>query len=281
MKLTDTIKTIELGKIILTKRLRPVDADAVNALAESIAQVGMMQPIVVAKSDDTDEYTLIAGRHRYAAARKLKHETIKCVVRTVASKDEALVLEIDENMRRKALSPAEEAQQLKLRTEVWNRIAEASGVKLTGKGKKSAGMSVREVAKKTGKGKDTIARGIKRGKELANELDDVAGTSLDKGDELDALVKVKKKNKAKAAELVAEAKSGKKVSAKKTLKKVEEEVAETAGPKAKAKLDAKRLEATLKDFAAMFQRHKDTMDGTRGIAKLRNAFIEYCDANDA
>jgi ParB family chromosome partitioning protein len=278
MKIEGTIKTIPVSQIIVGKRLRPVDADAVKALAESIAQVGLMQPIVVAKTEDADEFTLIAGRHRLAAVKKVGHEEIKCVVRTVASRDEAQVLEIDENLSRKELTAAEEASQLKLRVALWEKIAAASGKKLTGKGKTEAKMSTRELAKKTGKSKDTIARGLKRAKVLGDDLDDVAGTSLDKGEELDALVKVKKADRGKAKQLIAEAKSGKKVSAKSTAKEVAKEQAKAKGSKAVKALDDKALKAGVRDVASAMQRHKDLVGDERWSA-LCDLFAGWCDEN--
>lgn len=277
MKLTHTEKTIPVSQIITGgKRLRPVDPDAVKGLAESIAQVGLMQPIVVAKTDDADEFALIAGRHRLAAVKKLGHESIRCVVRTVANRDEAQLLEIDENLSRKNLSAAEEASQIKLRKELWDRIAEASGAKSEKKrGKTEKGMSVRELAKKTGKSKDQIARGLKRAKVLGDDLDDVRGTALDKGQELDALVKVKAKDKAKAKQIIQDAKAGKKVSARKALKDVEREKAKANGPKAEKRLADKELSAMLRDIGAAFQRHKSVKD--ERADELREMFAEFCD----
>lgn len=275
MKLTDTTKKIEVGQIIVGKRLRPVDTEAVADLAASIAQVGLIQPIVVAKTEDANEYTLIAGRHRLAAVKKLKWETVQCVVRTVANRDEAQMLEIDENLSRKELSAAEEAAQIKLRKDLWERIAAASGKNLSGKGKQKAEMSTRELAKKTGKSKDTIARGLKRGKELADDLEDITGTSLDKGEELDALVKVKKVSPQKARQVIDDAKAGKKVSAKKVAKEVEKEVAKSKGAKAEKALNDKAVKAMLRDIGAAFQRHADVAD--ERADELRELFAEFCD----
>lgn len=276
MNHTDAIKTIRLDQIITGgKRLRPVDPDAVKSLASSVTQVGLLQPIVVARTEDADEYTLIAGRHRVAAVKKLGHETIRAVVRTVASRDEAQLLEIDENLSRKELSPAEEAAQLKLRKELWDRMAEASGSKQTGRGKQKPGMSVREIAKKTGKSKDAIARGLKRAKELTSTLADVAGTSLDKGAELDALVKVKKKSAGKADELVRDAKAGKRVSARAALKEVERSAAKAGGAKAERKQSDKEFRAMVRDIGAAFKRHSDVQDARAD--ELRDLFVGFCD----
>src|SRR6478609_7521817 len=48
---------------------------------------------------------------------------------------------------------------------------------------------VADIAVKTGKGRSTVARDVTRAKKVA-VLDDIAGTCLDKGDEIDALGKL-------------------------------------------------------------------------------------------
>lgn len=288
MKLTDTykhpshasvIKTVQLDQLVIGKRLRPVDPESVKSLAESIAQVGLLQPIVVAKTDDANEFLLIAGRHRVAALKKNGVTEVRAVVRTVANRDEAQILEIDENIARNELSAAEEASQLKLRKELWEKVAATSGKKLTGKGKSEAGMSTREIAKKTGKSKDVIARGLKRAKVLKDDLDDVKGTKLDKGTELDALVKLKKTDKAKAKQVIEDAKAGKKVSAKAALKETEKEQAKAKGAKAVQKLSDKDLKTAVRDISVAMGRHKH-LQGDKRWDDLCSRFVEWCDDHE-
>ena len=51
------------------------------------------------------------------------------------------------------------------------------------------GSALADIAVKTGKGRSTVARDVTRAKKVA-VLDDIAGTCLDKGDEIDALGKL-------------------------------------------------------------------------------------------
>ena len=74
---------------------------------------------------------------------------------------------------------------------------------------------VNDVAKKTGKGRRTIARDAARGS--LDGMGDAIGTSLDKGDELDHLIKLPAERR---DALIARAKGGEKVSAKVEAKKV-------------------------------------------------------------
>ena len=72
------------------------------------------------------------------------------------------------------------------------------------------GAFVADIAVKTGKGRSTVARDVTRAKKVA-VLDDIAGTSLDKGDEIDALGKLPEGEQRK---LATAARAGEKVSAK-------------------------------------------------------------------
>ena len=67
-----------------------------------------------------------------------------------------------------------------------------------------------DIAVKTGKGRSTVARDVTRAKTVA-VLDDIAGTCLDKGDEIDALGKLPEGEQRK---LATAARAGEKVSAK-------------------------------------------------------------------
>ena len=82
------------------------DEDALAELAASIAQMGVLQPVLVRRVGDT--FQLIAGERRWRAARRAGLATIPAVVRTtddVRSVEEALV----ENLHRSDLTPLEEA----------------------------------------------------------------------------------------------------------------------------------------------------------------------------
>ncbi|HHP7245909.1 MAG TPA: ParB N-terminal domain-containing protein [Elainellaceae cyanobacterium] len=58
---------------------RQNDQDKVQALMESIQQVGLQEPIDVLEVDG--QYYGFSGCHRYEACSRLGHETIRCRVR--------------------------------------------------------------------------------------------------------------------------------------------------------------------------------------------------------
>ena len=85
---------------------RSFDEGALNDLAQSIRAVGVLQPIIVAKSGE--RYTIIAGERRYRASRLAEKTEIPAIVRDW---DEQTRLEaaLIENLQRDNLNPIEEA----------------------------------------------------------------------------------------------------------------------------------------------------------------------------
>ena len=100
---------------ITPNRLQPrrrFDQDALLALSDSIAELGVLQPIIVRpiESDDSDghSYELIAGERRWRAAQLAGLDEVPVVVRLIddrASLEQAVV----ENLHREDLNPMEEA----------------------------------------------------------------------------------------------------------------------------------------------------------------------------
>jgi ParB family chromosome partitioning protein len=82
------------------------DEESMAALAESIREVGVLQPVLVRAGGDGFE--LIAGERRWRAARRIGLQTIPGIVRTA---DDASMLQqaIVENVQREELNPLEEA----------------------------------------------------------------------------------------------------------------------------------------------------------------------------
>ena len=82
------------------------DEESLAALAESIREVGVLQPVLV--REQGDGYELIAGERRWRAARRVGLQTIPAIVRHA---DDAAVLQqaIVENVQREELNPLEEA----------------------------------------------------------------------------------------------------------------------------------------------------------------------------
>ncbi len=83
------------------------DEAALNTLSASIAEVGVLQPVLVRQSSD-GRYQLIAGERRCRAARKAGLTRVPAIVRSVKDSD-ALEQALLENLQREDLNPIEQA----------------------------------------------------------------------------------------------------------------------------------------------------------------------------
>lgn len=92
------------------------DEDRLKELAESIKSNGVVQPLIVRKSDNG--YELVAGERRWRASRIAELKKVPCIIRNYNDKENALVA-IIENMQRENLNPIEEAEGLKSMTEKY------------------------------------------------------------------------------------------------------------------------------------------------------------------
>ncbi len=80
----------------------------IQALANSIREDGILQPLVVRKVGEST-YEIIAGERRYRAATRAELQTVPVVIRDVAP-DRAFLLALVENLQREDLDPLEEAE---------------------------------------------------------------------------------------------------------------------------------------------------------------------------
>ncbi|MGW4640852.1 ParB/RepB/Spo0J family partition protein [Sphaerisporangium sp. NPDC004334] len=83
------------------------DDEALRELADSIGEVGLLQPIVVRAADD-DRYELIMGERRWRASKLLGMTEIPAIVRSTQD-DEMLREALIENLQREQLNALEEA----------------------------------------------------------------------------------------------------------------------------------------------------------------------------
>jgi len=90
---------------------RDFEQTALQELAESIKNQGVMQPIVV-RTQSGGYWEIIAGERRWRASQLAGLDTIPALVREV-SDDAAIAMALIENIQRKDLNPVEEAVALK------------------------------------------------------------------------------------------------------------------------------------------------------------------------
>jgi ParB family chromosome partitioning protein len=102
------------------------DEDALRELAASIAEYGVLQPLVVTKADSglgPATYQVIAGERRLQAARRAGLTRVPVVIRE-ATDAQMLEIALVENIQRKDLNPIEEAVAFKRLSEDFSMTQE-------------------------------------------------------------------------------------------------------------------------------------------------------------
>jgi ParB family transcriptional regulator, chromosome partitioning protein len=214
---------IDVGLIYRSRHARETDRGNVERLAASISENQLLNPITVRKTTRTkgttpfDAFEIVAGHHRYAAIRQLKWLQVPC---NVVEMDDlhAELGEIDENLVRAELSPAQQAAAISRRKEIYEILhpeTKHGGDRVSEQVAKTATCSpdrfTADAASKTNKSERSIQVAAKRGRELKDELPLIVGTSLDKGSELDALAEMTPEER---KPIIERANAGEKVSAK-------------------------------------------------------------------
>lgn len=86
------------------------DAESITQLAQSIESFGVLQPIIVRKTSNSN-YEIIAGERRWRAAKLAHIKEMPCIVRS-SEDDDTLEVALIENIQRRDLTPIEEAKAL-------------------------------------------------------------------------------------------------------------------------------------------------------------------------
>ncbi len=116
------------------------DDDALSELVDSIREKGVLQPLIVRRSDEGD-YLIVAGERRFRAAKQAGLTEVPVLVKDVAT-EEALELALIENIQRQDLDAIEEAL-------AYERLLQRSGY------------TQEVVARRVGKQRSTIANALR------------------------------------------------------------------------------------------------------------------------
>ncbi len=93
-------------------------------LAESIAEKGVLQPILVRPLAGADErYQIVAGERRWRAAQRARIHEAPCIIRELTDR-ETLEIAIVENVQRSDLNPVDEARALRQLVETFGHTQE-------------------------------------------------------------------------------------------------------------------------------------------------------------
>ena len=137
----NSVIEIDINKISpnINQPRRFFEEDALEELAASIREYGIIQPLILKKADDY--YEIVAGERRWRAAKIAGLKKVPCVIKDY---DEALGFEVAliENLQREDLNPVEEALGYKRLAETMNLNQEAIADKV-GKSRPAVANSMR------------------------------------------------------------------------------------------------------------------------------------------
>jgi ParB-like chromosome segregation protein Spo0J len=142
--------------IVVGVRLRPLDADRVTALAESIGKIGLRHPVSIRLVDG--EAVLIAGQHRVEACRIAGIQFVECAIFDGDEAD-AKLWEISENLHRAELTEEERRQHIA----EWVRITADKvlhGATPSAGGVQPRDKAISKAAKELGINKSTVSRAV-------------------------------------------------------------------------------------------------------------------------
>lgn len=116
------------------------DEESIAELAQSIQQVGLLQPLLVRKVDDG--YELVAGERRLRAVTSLGMEKVACIVQQDIEDESGAMMALIENLQREDLHYLEEAQ-------CYQKLLETYG------------LTQEELANRLGKSQSSIANKLR------------------------------------------------------------------------------------------------------------------------
>ena len=204
---------IPLDHLAEGTRLRTADPATVTALAASIRDVGLLNPItvyerpVIHANISVPGWGLVAGLHRLEACRQVGMTEIEAHIVTLGDL-ERQIAECDENLCGPKLTPAQKAFFVMRRKHAYEALHPETRNGAAGSGRpkvRQLGEAVQrftaDTAVRTGRSERDIQRDATRGTRIDETvLAEIQGGKLDKGATLDALARVPKDQQ--AAELV-------------------------------------------------------------------------------
>ena len=99
-----------------------LDDEAMTRTVESIAQYGVLAPLIARPRPDGDGYEIISGHRRQYAAKLAGLDTLPVIVRQM-SDDAAVILMVDSNLQREHILPSERALAYKMKLDAMKRTA--------------------------------------------------------------------------------------------------------------------------------------------------------------
>ncbi|MFV0410614.1 MAG: ParB/RepB/Spo0J family partition protein [Paracoccus sp. (in: a-proteobacteria)] len=188
---------VPVGHISNLNRIRKADKDQVARIAESIKEVGLINPITVSPArtifngQQIDGYQLIAGLHRLEACKAIGWDDIPVSVMDIGEQ-QRIIAECDENLCGTNLSASDRAEFTARRKEAYEALhPETKNGRNQHEGRDGEVRQpsfAADQADKTGRSARSVREDAERGSKVCKEaLDILKGTKADTGTVLDAL----------------------------------------------------------------------------------------------
>ena len=112
----EQVQQIPIGELFPFKNhpFKVLDDEAMTRTVESIAQYGVLAPLIARPRPDGDGYEIISGHRRQYAAKLAGLDTLPVIVRQM-SDDAAVILMVDSNLQREHILPSERAFAYKMK----------------------------------------------------------------------------------------------------------------------------------------------------------------------
>jgi hypothetical protein len=234
----ESIVVVEHGRL-------PIDEAVVKDIMATISggDVSALPPVHLWRKQPGGNPFLVAGRNRLEAHKRCGREVI--IARVITGETPEIVravqlIEIDENLNRRKLSPALRRSLTKQRKALYEEAhpetkrGSAGGRAKAGNGAQSQNATkqtpafIDAHAKQTGRHRATIAREIGEAKKIGDDvLKKIVGTSLDKQSEITALAAMDEHER---QDIIDRAVAGEKVSAAKAQNAVGPSIPSTGNP---------------------------------------------------
>jgi ParB family chromosome partitioning protein len=127
-ELNGSLEDLNISDIIPPMNQLRSTMGSLDELAESISKIGLLQPIVV-RSNNTENFEIVAGNRRFNACKKLGKRKIACHIVEIDDK-KAFEVSIIENVQRHTLNPIDESLAFRKYVEDygWGGISELSQI---------------------------------------------------------------------------------------------------------------------------------------------------------